>query len=97
MIPILRDREVRFITEQVGTEFFLVPATRTGFRFGDLARSRADEHGNIRVTGRLKDIVIRNAENISALEVEDAVFQHPDVREVAVIGVDGWFRTGARV
>ena len=29
-----------------------------------------DDHGNIRVTGRIKDAIIRNAENISALEVE---------------------------
>jgi acyl-CoA synthetase (AMP-forming)/AMP-acid ligase II len=55
-----------------------------------------DEQGNIRVTGRLKDIIIRNAENISALEVEDALFQHAGVHDVAVIGVPD-ARTGERV
>ena len=37
--------------------------------------------------GRLKDIIIRKGENISAKEVEDLLFEHPSVREVAVIGV----------
>ncbi len=48
------------------------------------------------MTGRLKDAIIRNAENISALEVEEAVATHAHVDDVAVIGVpDG--RTGERV
>ena len=50
----------------------------------------------MRVTGRLKDIIIRNAENISALEVEEALFRHADVVDVAVIGVPDP-RTGERV
>ena len=41
------------------------------FRTGDLGIVCSD--GNIRITGRLKDVIIRNAENISALEVEGAV------------------------
>ena len=64
------------------------------FRTGDLGL--VDEDGNVRITGRLKDLVIRNAENISALEVEEALFHHPRVADVAVIGVPDP-RTGERV
>ena len=39
------------------------------------------------ITGRLKDIIVRKGENISAKEVEDLLYTHPDVIEVAVIGL----------
>jgi acyl-CoA synthetase (AMP-forming)/AMP-acid ligase II len=55
------------------------------FRTGDLGRFDAD--GNVVVTGRLKDIIIRKGENISAKEVEDLLYAHPAVADVAVIGV----------
>jgi cyclohexanecarboxylate-CoA ligase len=55
------------------------------FRTGDLARQ--DDDGYIQIVGRLKDIIIRKGENISAKEVEDLLFEHPAVREVAVVGV----------
>ena len=64
------------------------------FRSGDLGV--VDAQGNIRITGRLKDIIIRNAENISALEVEDALFQHAAIHDVAVIGLPD-VRSGERV
>jgi cyclohexanecarboxylate-CoA ligase len=54
-------------------------------RTGDLGLLDAD--GNVRVTGRIKDAIIRNAENISALEVENVLVTHPEVADVAVIGV----------
>lgn len=63
-------------------------------RTGDLGV--VDVRGNVRITGRLKDVIIRNAENISALEVEEALFRHPDVVDVAVIGVPDP-RTGEHV
>jgi acyl-CoA synthetase (AMP-forming)/AMP-acid ligase II len=43
--------------------------------------------GHVKITGRLKDVVIRNAENISATEVEDVLHSHPRILDVAVIGV----------
>ena len=43
--------------------------------------------GYVQITGRLKDIIIRNAENISATEIEDCLFLHPSVADVAVIGI----------
>ena len=45
------------------------------FRTGDLGV--LNEHGNIVITGRLKDVIIRKGENISAKEVEDLLFTHP--------------------
>ncbi len=55
------------------------------FRTGDLGV--IEPTGHVRVTGRIKDIIIRNAENISALEVENALSSHPGIADVAVIGV----------
>ncbi len=55
------------------------------FRTGDLGVLRSD--GHLRLTGRLKDVIIRKGENISARELEDVLFNHPKVGDVAVIGV----------
>jgi acyl-CoA synthetase (AMP-forming)/AMP-acid ligase II len=68
--------------------------TDDGFlRTGDLGRF--DEHGAIIITGRVKDIIIRNMENISAKELEDNLFTHPKVADVAVVGLPDE-RTGER-
>lgn len=50
---------------------------------GDLGRK--DAEGYLRVTGRLKDIIIRGGTNISASEVESHVLAHTDVEQVAVV------------
>jgi cyclohexanecarboxylate-CoA ligase len=55
------------------------------FRTGDLGR--LDERGNLIITGRVKDIIIRKGENVSAKEVEDLLYTHPKVADVAVIGL----------
>ena len=55
------------------------------FRTGDLGV--IDDEGYVTITGRLKDIIIRKGENISAKEVEDMLFTHPKVAEVAVVGL----------
>jgi cyclohexanecarboxylate-CoA ligase len=55
------------------------------FRTGDLGMLRAD--GHLRLTGRLKDVIIRKGENISAREIEEVLLCHPLVGEVAVIGL----------
>ncbi len=39
------------------------------------------------ISDRKKDVIISGGENVSSIEVEDAVFSHPDVAEVAVIGI----------
>jgi acyl-CoA synthetase (AMP-forming)/AMP-acid ligase II len=54
------------------------------YRFGDLGR--LDPDGMLRVTGRIKDIIIRGGENISACEVEEVLSRHPAVDAVAVVG-----------
>lgn len=54
------------------------------FRTGDLAR--IDAAGYVSITGRLKDLIIRGAVNISPVETENAIAAHPDVVGVAVIG-----------
>ena len=46
-----------------------------------------DEEGFLTIVGRLKDVIIRNGENISAKEIEDLLFAHPAVKDVAVIGL----------
>ena len=45
-----------------------------------------DDDNFVIITDRKKDVIISGGENVSSLEVEDAIFQHPDVTEVAVIG-----------
>ena len=52
---------------------------------GDLACR--DENGNYRITGRLKDMIIRGGENIYPKEIEEFIYTHPDVQDVQVIGV----------
>jgi cyclohexanecarboxylate-CoA ligase len=54
------------------------------FDTGDLARD--DGHGGIRITGRVKDLIMRGAENIPAVEVEAALLRHSGIRDVAVVG-----------
>jgi acyl-CoA synthetase (AMP-forming)/AMP-acid ligase II len=54
------------------------------YRFGDLGR--IDESGMLRVTGRIKDIVIRGGENISAREIEEVLTEHPSIESVAIVG-----------
>lgn len=63
------------------------------FRTGDLGRWVDD--GYLVVTGRAKDIIIRNGENISPKEVEDLLVAHPAIAEIAVVGVPD-DRTGER-
>jgi fatty-acyl-CoA synthase len=55
------------------------------FHSGDLAVW--DEHGNINIVDRKKDVIISGGENISSPEIEDALYKHPAVLECAVIGV----------
>ena len=55
------------------------------FRTGDLGV--IDAQGNVTITGRVKDVIIRKGENISAKEVEDVLFAHPAIADVAVVGV----------
>ena len=52
---------------------------------GDLACR--DSNGNYKITGRLKDMIIRGGENIYPKEIEEFIYTHPKVKDVQVIGV----------
>jgi fatty-acyl-CoA synthase len=52
---------------------------------GDLAVR--DDAGNYKITGRIKDMIIRGGENIYPKEIEDFLYTHPDIRDVQVVGV----------
>ncbi|MGX1197807.1 AMP-binding protein [Parvibaculum sp. MBR-TMA-1.3b-4.2] len=52
---------------------------------GDLATIDAEGYGNI--VGRLKDMVIRGGENVYPREIEEFLYRHPKVEDVAVVGV----------
>lgn len=55
------------------------------FRTGDLGM--LNERNMLAITGRLKDVIIRKGENVSAKEVEDHLYRHAKVADVAVIGL----------
>jgi cyclohexanecarboxylate-CoA ligase len=64
------------------------------FRTGDLAR--LDAEGYVRITGRIKDLIIRGGVNIAPAEIEDVLFKHPRVASVAVVGIPD-SRLGERI
>jgi len=57
---------------------------------GDLGTM--DDRGNLRIEGRLKDMIIRGGENIYPREIEAVLYEHPAVADVAVVGIpdDRW-------
>jgi acyl-CoA synthetase (AMP-forming)/AMP-acid ligase II len=55
------------------------------YKTGDVGR-RVDDHYLV-ITGRAKDIIIRNGENISPKEIEDVLVQHPGIAEVTIVGI----------
>lgn len=52
---------------------------------GDIGRWVDDEY--LVIAGRIKDIIIRNGENIAPKEVEDLLVNHPDIAEIAIVGL----------
>jgi cyclohexanecarboxylate-CoA ligase len=55
------------------------------FETGDIARLAAD--GYIRITGRAKDVIIRGGENIPVVEVENLLYEHPGIVDVAIVAM----------
>ena len=88
-------------TGEVGELYFRGPVVMKGYwnrpeatsevledgwlRTGDLGSKDAD--GDVRIVGRQKDLVIRGGYNVYPLEVEEVLYQHPDIVEAAVIGI----------
>lgn len=52
---------------------------------GDLGSM--DQHGNVAITGRIKEMIIRGGENLFPAEIENAMLEHPAVAEIAVVGL----------
>lgn len=46
-----------------------------------------DENGNLYITGRIQEVIIRSGENISPREIEDAIMKYPDVFQTKVFGI----------
>ncbi|MCZ0988625.1 class I adenylate-forming enzyme family protein [Streptomyces diastatochromogenes] len=85
------DGEVRLRGEAVCQGYLDPSQTAAAFdpegflRTGDLGH--VTDSGHLVLTGRLKDVIIRKGENISAKEIEDLLAAHPGVGDVAVIGL----------
>lgn len=56
-----------------------------GYHSGDLGL--IDDEGHVRITGRVKDVIIRGGVNIAPLEVDGVLMAHPDIAEAATVGV----------
>ncbi|WP_414168770.1 class I adenylate-forming enzyme family protein [Streptoverticillium reticulum] len=90
-LPPGTDGEIRLRGEAVCTGYLDPAQTAEAFdadgflRTGDLGH--LTDHGHLVLTGRLKDIIIRKGENISAQEVEQLLLTHPGVEDAAVIGL----------
>lgn len=90
-LPVGQVGELAIRSDTVMLGYFRDPqATEAAFingwlRTGDLGRM--DDDGYVYLSGRKKEIIIRGGENISPLEIEDVIAQHPQVKEVAVGGV----------
>ncbi|MFE9624559.1 class I adenylate-forming enzyme family protein [Streptomyces sp. NPDC006527] len=85
------DGEVRLRGEAVCSGYLDPSQTAEAFdeegflRTGDLGH--LTDEGHLVITGRLKDVIIRKGENVSAKEIEDLLHTHPAVGDVAVIGL----------
>ncbi|WP_329540854.1 class I adenylate-forming enzyme family protein [Streptomyces sp. NBC_01358] len=96
-LPYDTDGEVRLRGEAVCQGYLAAtsPFDAEGFLItGDVGHVRPS--GHLVLTGRLKDIIIRKGENISAKEIEDLLARHPGVGDAAVIGLPDQSR-GERV
>ena len=79
-------RSPHLISEYYGAPDKTSEAFRNGwFHSGDLGRF--DEDGYLYVVDRKKDMIKTGGENVASREVEEAIFRHPDVAEVAVFGI----------
>ncbi len=82
--------EVRVSSQHVMQEYWNNPAASSeALCDGQLCTGDAgylDEAGYLYIVDRLKDIIVTGGENVSSLEVESVLLQHPDISDVAVIG-----------
>lgn len=80
----------RYLNNQEATEEAFSGRLDGYFHTGDIAT--VDAHGMIQIQDRTKDIIISGGENVSSIEVEDVLYDHPDILKAAVIGIpsDEW-------
>jgi acyl-CoA synthetase (AMP-forming)/AMP-acid ligase II len=84
----IRDGEVWVRGEQVSGEYLGRGSALTEdgwYRTNDAGR--IDDDGYLYIEGRLDDVIVRGAENLSPGEIEDTLMEHPAVAEAAVVGV----------
>jgi acyl-CoA synthetase (AMP-forming)/AMP-acid ligase II len=89
----IRKGEIWVRGEQVSGEYLGIGTTvRDDGWFPTNDGGRIDEGGYLFVEGRLDDVIVRGAENLSPGEIEDALVEHPAVTEAAVVGApdDEW-------
>ncbi len=100
-IQIRDDASAELPAGEVGELYFRGPVVMKGYwnrpdataevlqdgwlRTGDLGLKDSD--GDVRIVGRKKDLVIRGGYNVYPLEVEEVLYQHPDIVEAAVVGI----------
>ena len=103
-VPVGDSGEVCFRGPQVMTGYFGRPEETAAaldgagwLHSGDLGAM--DAAGYIRITGRIKDIINRGGEKVYPREVEDVLFDHPQIADAAVLGIpdDKWGETVAAV
>ena len=79
--------EIQIRGPNVMKEYLLNPDATSGTFHGDWLRTgdlgRMDEDGYVFVTGRLKELIIKGGENIAPREIDEALYEHPDVVEAA--------------
>jgi fatty-acyl-CoA synthase len=92
ILPIGRDGEICARGYQAMVGYVSAPEETSAtidadgwLHMGDLGTM--DERGYLRITGRLKDMIIRGGMNLYPREIENVLFEHPEVEQVSVIGV----------
>ena len=79
--------EIQIRGPNVMKEYLRNPDATTGTFHGDWLRTgdlgRMDEDGYVFVTGRLKELIIKGGENIAPREIDEVLYEHPDVVEAA--------------
>ena len=82
-----RSGEIYVRGEQVSGEYTHKKVVQDDGWFATNDGGWMDEEGYLFVEGRLDDVIVRGGENISPGEIEDVLRQHPDVADVAVLGL----------
>jgi hypothetical protein len=85
------DEKDFFLSAHEGEEFIMVLKGELEISYGKsnyrLKEGVKDENGNYRITGRIKDMIIRGGENIYPREIEEFLYKMPGIKDVQVAGV----------